>query len=282
MAILNHIPKKTRELANNLETTIAGVAALDAAQGKVLKEFAERLFHVRWTEQGEQVNIDSMQLEGRFYAIGDSTKGTKPFGYGTLLHVKTTETDLAQLAFSTAENKLAIRYTNNGMIGWSTWSYVVMQETFENRPIYNQYTLTVDGDINTFYPVVFPECSEYLNIIELSKYVARPANNTGALRARFEYATSTWGGYPHFLKVAYHLRTQKDFIANAEIGRDAVYGLILWLRGATPYEITHNVNKGKATVYYERTDISYRPDYPHMVEPTTTIAEEYKEQKYPT
>lgn len=44
-------------------------------------------------------------------------------------------------------------------------SGAVVQETFENRPIYNQYTLTVDGDINTFYPVVFPERLEYLNTI---------------------------------------------------------------------------------------------------------------------
>lgn len=110
MAILNHIPKKTRELANNLETTIAGVAALDAAQGKVLKEFAKRFFRVRWTEQGERVNMDSKELEGRFYTIGDGTKGTKPFRYGTLIHIITTETDIVQLAFGMAENNLAIRY----------------------------------------------------------------------------------------------------------------------------------------------------------------------------
>lgn len=282
MAILNHIPKKTRELANNLETTIAGVAALDAAQGKVLKEFAERLFHVRWTEQGEQVNIDSTKLEGRFYAIGDSTKGTKPFGYGTLLHVKTTETDLAQLAFSTAENKLAIRYTNNGMIGWSTWSYVVMQETFENRPIYNQYTLTVDGDENTFYPVHFPFVYEYMNTVEITKAIHTPSVNTGKLRAKFEYGCSGWGGYPSFRHTAFYLY-DRPFIANTKLGLSAVNSLIVWLRGGgIPYEITHNVNRGKATVYYTKTDLSPSKDYPYIVEPTTIIAEEYKEQKYPT
>lgn len=103
------------------------------------------------------------------------------------------------------------------------------------------------------------------------------------MRARFEYATSGWGGYPYFLKVTYHLRTQKDFIANEAVGRGAVYGLILWLPGATPYNIVDNVNRGKATIYFEKTDISPPKDYPpYVVESTTTIIEDYKEQKYST
>lgn len=283
MSVICNLPKTkgltTKNLANHLLTEQSGIAALDAAQGTILSKRIQTIetVHIRDKSYNNDKVVDMLhaywgELKNGCYTVTLETsfhtwranvyKHSNPYG------------DYMISSYSNVYQAPKIGKIFNGT--WSDYGEVALKSNLN----YNQYTLTVEGNENIFYPVVFPYKREYLNIVELSKYVSVPKPNSGMLRAKIEYTVSGWGGYPFFLKTAYYLRT-KDFIANGLIGQTSIYNLILWLRGGTQYTITDNVNNGLPQIYYEYTNLSDRPDYPFYVEPRTTIAEQFQKEIQP-
>lgn len=280
MAILSHLPQKMIRLANHLLTEQSGVAALDAVQGTVLSKRIQTVetVHIRDKSYNNDQVVDMLhiywnELKNGCYTVTLET-GVHTWRANIYKH-SNAYGDYMISSYSNVYQAPIVGKIFNGT--WTDYGEVALK----SDSIYNQYTLTIEGDDNIYYPVVFPFVNERSNQLEIMKYVHDPIEWSGILRAKFEYGTSGWGGYMNFRKTHYCL-WNKNLIANAVLGTGAVSNFIVWLKGGgIPYKITDNVNKGKGMIYYERTNLSYHVDYPYYIEPRTTIETAYQTQIQP-
>ena len=141
-------------------------------------------------------------------------------------------------------------------------------------------TITVNGDPNTYYPVVInTSYSKNLpNIVTIWKnlgsttasYSGNHSNGTASCLYRYDVRISVWDGNGGYCKCLNAWYGYAPLVAHTEFTYSSVGHLCVWLRGGgTTYEISSTWDAG-VTVYYSRTDL-YGGSYPCVVEPRTSI-----------
>lgn len=103
-------------------------------------------------------------------------------------------------------------------------------------------SIRVDGDTDTFYPVLFaltgekvpssPESnvSGRIHYFHFLKYVHDKSAADGAFRFLLDVTTHGWGGYTHYLEPVAHDYSQKPFLGNYRYASFGYY-IVFWLRG---------------------------------------------------
>lgn len=283
MPVLIKLPKpKHNELVNHLLTEQSGVGALDAKQGKVLSDRLNTLETITIRD----LNYNDTQAVNMLHDYWNQLK----IGTYTVLLITSGGTWRANIykhsdpygdyilssyfRLDTTYKAPLIGKILNGQ--WFDYGELALTSSIRRK----EYTMTVGGNLNTFYPVSFSGRSQYTNIIELTKHFNTPTLNSGGLRAKIEYGLPAWGGYPSFIKIHHYLKTT-NFIADVKMENESVNTLIVWLRGDTQYNVIDNLNTIPPVICYERTNLSKNPSYPFYVEPRTTIAEEFKHSIHP-
>ena len=157
----------------------------------------------------------------------------------------------------------------------------------------NGYTkiITVNGDINTYYPVRIPNTTRksLINTISVwrnlglksaiypGSHESYTTGNGGGVSCWYEFVGryNGWdgnGGYYYTRRAWYAYDRQ---LSHAAAPGSAVGDLFVWLRGGgTEYYVSTNYPFSDPVVYYERTNASGSSQYPSWVEPRTDIGNE--------
>ena len=157
----------------------------------------------------------------------------------------------------------------------------------------NGYTkiITVNGDINTYYPVRIPNTTRksLINTISVwrnlglksaiypGSHGSYTTGNGGGVSCWYEFVGryNGWdgnGGYYYTRRAWYAYDRQ---LSHAAAPGSAVGDLFVWLRGGgTEYYVSTNYPFSDPVVYYERTNASGSSQYPSWVEPRTDIGNE--------
>lgn len=185
----------------------------------------------------------------------------------------------------------------NGKIGDIDQEMVAAKQSFENfkDSADGRYysgeskSIRVDGDTDTFYPVLFalsgktvpssPESnvSGRIHYFHLLKYVHDKSTGDGAFRFMLDVSTNGWGGYTSYLEPVAHDYTQKPFLGNYRYASFGYY-IVFWLRGGGR---TYNYQSSwgvEPVVLMERTNtmtLSHGSPaaeaYPDWLEPDTVV-----------
>lgn len=142
-------------------------------------------------------------------------------------------------------------------------------------------TINIEGDSNTYYPVVI-SCiheKEWLHHISVWKslgsrtasYPGNHSNGTSSLWVMYEGRNNEWDGNCGFYRTVYWNYGYAALVAKAEATGGSDGRLVVWLRGGgTEYKISADY-KVYVNIYYEEHDISRFSDHPKYVAPTTEI-----------
>ena len=141
-------------------------------------------------------------------------------------------------------------------------------------------TITVNGNADTYYPVVISTTTEKsaLNYISVWKnlgtktatYPGNHSNGTSSMWLIYEGRNWYWDGNGGYLKCWYYSMPYATLCAKAEQASNGVGALVIYLRGGgTEYNISTTYNS-TVTVYYEATNLG-TTTYPVNVTPTITI-----------
>ena len=146
----------------------------------------------------------------------------------------------------------------------------------------NEYTktVTVNGDANTYYPVVIstPTDKEFPGYISVWKnlgtataaYSGNHSNGTSSMWLTYEVRNWYWDGNGGYLKCWYRSMPYATLCAKAEAAGSGVGALVVYLRGGgTQYKVSSTYG-ASATVYLSSTNIG-DSTYPVNVSPTTSI-----------
>ena len=146
----------------------------------------------------------------------------------------------------------------------------------------NEYTktITVNGDANTYYPVVIstPTDKEFPGYISVWKnlgsttasYSGNHSNGTSSMWLTYEVRNWYWDGNGGYLKCWYRSMPYATLCAKAEAAGSGVGALVVYLRGGgTQYKVSSTYG-ASATVYLSSTNIG-DSTYPVNVSPTTSI-----------
>ena len=141
-------------------------------------------------------------------------------------------------------------------------------------------TITVNGNADTYYPVVISTTTEKsaLNYISVWKnlgtktatYPDNHSNGTSSMWLIYEGRNWYWDGNGGYLKCWYYSMPYATLCAKAEQASNGVGALVVYLRGGgTEYNISTTYNS-TVTVYYEMTNLG-NTTYPVNVTPTTKV-----------
>ena len=146
----------------------------------------------------------------------------------------------------------------------------------------NEYTktVTVNGDANTYYPVVIstPTDKEFPGYISVWKnlgsttasYSGNHSNGTSSMWLTYEVRNWYWDGNGGYLKCWYRSMPYATLCAKAEAAGSGVGALVVYLRGGgTQYKVSSTYG-ASATVYLSSTNIG-DSTYPVNVSPTTSV-----------
>lgn len=145
----------------------------------------------------------------------------------------------------------------------------------------NEQVINVEGDANTYYPVVITidntktwnsRISIYKNLgSRTPSYPGNHGNGTSSMWAMYEGRYHGWDGNSGYIVTKYVRQPYANLISKAEHAGNAAGKLVVYLRGGgCEYRICTDYRAG-VSVYYERTEISGYIDYPVYVEPTTSV-----------
>lgn len=145
----------------------------------------------------------------------------------------------------------------------------------------NEYVINVEGDANTYYPVVITidgtktwnsRISIYKNLgSRTPSYPGNHGNGTSSMWAMYEGRYSGWDGNSGYIVTKYVRQPYANLISKAEHAGNSVGALVVYLRGGgCEYTVCTDYRRG-VNVYYERTEISGDSNYPVYVEPTTSV-----------
>lgn len=145
----------------------------------------------------------------------------------------------------------------------------------------NEQVINVEGDANTYYPVVITidstktwnsRISIYKNLgSRTPSYPGNHSNGTSSMWAMYEGRYSGWDGNSGFIVTKYVNQPYANLISKAEHADRSVGALVVYLRGGgCEYRVCTDYRKS-VDVYYERTEISGYSNYPVYVEPTTSV-----------
>lgn len=145
----------------------------------------------------------------------------------------------------------------------------------------NEQVISVEGDANTYYPVVITinhsktwnsRISIYKNLgSRTPSYPGNHDNGTSSMWAMYEGRYSGWDGNSGYIVTKYVRQPYANLISKAEHAGNAAGKLVVYLRGGgCEYRVCTDYRPG-VNVYYERTEISGDSNYPVYVEPTTSV-----------
>lgn len=145
----------------------------------------------------------------------------------------------------------------------------------------NEQVINVEGDANTYYPVVITidgtktwnsRISIYKNLgSRTPSYPGNHGNGTSSMWAMYEGRYTGWDGNSGYIVTKYVRQPYANLISKAEHAGNAAGKLVVYLRGGgCEYRVCTDY-RGGVNVYYERTEISGYSDYPVYVEPTTSV-----------
>lgn len=145
----------------------------------------------------------------------------------------------------------------------------------------NEQVISVEGDANTYYPVVIiidgtktwnSRISIYKNLgSRTPSYPGNHSNGTSSMWAMYEGRYNGWDGNSGYIVTKYVRQPYANLISKAEHAGNSVGALVVYLRGGgCEYTVCTDYRRG-VNVYYERTEISGDSNYPVYVEPTTSV-----------
>lgn len=145
----------------------------------------------------------------------------------------------------------------------------------------NEQVISVEGDVNTYYPVVITinhsktwnsRISIYKNLgSRTPSYPGNHSNGTSSMWAMYEGRYNGWDGNSGYIVTKYVRQPYANLISKAEHAGNSVGALVVYLRGGgCEYTVCTDYRRG-VNVYYERTEISGDSNYPVYVEPTTSV-----------
>lgn len=145
----------------------------------------------------------------------------------------------------------------------------------------NEQVISVEGDANTYYPVVITinhsktwnsRISIYKNLgSRTPSYPGNHDNGTSSMWAMYEGRYNGWDGNGGYIVTKYVRQPYANLISKAEHAGNSAGKLVVYLRGGgCEYMVCTDYRAG-VSVYYERTEISGYIDYPVYVEPTTSV-----------
>lgn len=145
----------------------------------------------------------------------------------------------------------------------------------------NEQVINVEGDANTYYPVVITidgtktwnsRISIYKNLgSRTPSYPGNHGNGTSSMWAMYEGRYTGWDGNSGYIVTKYVRQPYANLISKAEHAGNAAGKLVVYLRGGgCEYRVCTDYRAG-VSVYYERTEISSDSNYPVYVEPTMSV-----------
>lgn len=145
----------------------------------------------------------------------------------------------------------------------------------------NEQVISVEGDANTYYPVVITinhsktwnsRISIYKNLgSRTPSYPGNHDSGTSSMWAMYEGRYNGWDGNGGYIVTKYVRQPYANLISKAEHAGNSAGKLVVYLRGGgCEYRVCTDYRAG-VSVYYERTEISGYIDYPVYVEPTTSV-----------
>jgi hypothetical protein len=145
----------------------------------------------------------------------------------------------------------------------------------------NEQVINVEGDANTYYPVVITidgtktwnsRISIYKNLgSRTPSYPGNHSNGTSSMWAMYEGRYYGWDGNSGYIVTKYVRQPYANLISKAEHAGNSAGKLVVYLRGGgCEYRVCTDYRAG-VSVYYERTEISGDSNYPVYVEPTTSV-----------
>lgn len=145
----------------------------------------------------------------------------------------------------------------------------------------NEQVINVEGDANTYYPVVITidstktwnsRISIYKNLgSRTPSYPGNHDNGTSSMWAMYEGRYDGWDGNSGYIVTKYVRQPYANLISKAERAGNSAGALVVYLRGGgCEYTVCTDYRRG-VNVYYERTEISGDSNYPVYVEPTTSV-----------
>lgn len=145
----------------------------------------------------------------------------------------------------------------------------------------NEQVINVEGDANTYYPVVITidgtktwnsRISIYKNLgSRTPSYPGNHSNGTSSMWAMYEGRYRGWDGNSGYIVTKYVRQPYANLISKAEHAGNSVGALVVYLRGGGCEYTVCTDYRGGVNVYYERTEISGDSNYPVYVEPTTSV-----------
>lgn len=145
----------------------------------------------------------------------------------------------------------------------------------------NEQVINVEGDANTYYPVVIAidstktwnsRISIYKNLgSRTPSYPGNHDNGTSSMWAMYEGRYKGWDGNSGYIVTKYVRQQYANLISKAELASNSVGALVVYLRGGGCEYTVCTDYRGGINVYYERTEISGDSNYPVYVEPTTSV-----------
>lgn len=145
----------------------------------------------------------------------------------------------------------------------------------------NEQVINVEGDANTYYPVVITidgtktwnsRISIYKNLgSRTPSYPGNHNNGTSSMWAMYEGRYHGWDGNSGYIVTKYVRQPYANLISKAEHAGNSVGALVVYLRGGGCEYTVCTDYRGGINVYYERTEISGDSNYPVYVEPTTSV-----------
>lgn len=145
----------------------------------------------------------------------------------------------------------------------------------------NEQVINVEGDANTYYPVVITidgtktwnsRISIYKNLgSRTPSYPGNHGDGTSSMWAMYEGRYAGWDGNSGYVVTKYVRQPYANLISKAERAGNAVGALVVYLRGGGCEYTVCTDYRGGINVYYERTEISGYSNYPVYVEPTTSV-----------
>lgn len=145
----------------------------------------------------------------------------------------------------------------------------------------NEQVINVEGDANTYYPVVITidgtktwnsRISIYKNLgSRTPSYPGNHSDGTSSMWAMYEGRYHGWDGNSGYIVTKYVRQPYANLISKAEHADKSVGALVVYLRGGGCEYTVCTDYRGGVNVYYERTEISGYSNYPVYVEPTTSV-----------
>lgn len=145
----------------------------------------------------------------------------------------------------------------------------------------NEQVISVEGNANTYYPVVIAishsktwnsRISIYKNLgSRTPSYPGNHDNGTSSMWAMYEGRYNGWDGNGGYIVTKYVRQPYANLISKAEHAGNSAGKLVVYLRGGGCEYTVCTDYRGGINVYYERTEISGDSNHPVYVEPTTSV-----------